>query len=157
VEHNRLYWKIIWAAFVIPIVIQADKIIYRAHVHPLRSIPGPWISSVASLWIRWIRWHGRYSFEADKLLTRYGPNVRISPNAVILNDSEVVEKLFVRMDLDTSPRSVCALPIGGHDWTATYPQHPLARQRRHPVMIATTTKNLKRWHQVFVDNVEAMV
>ena len=131
--------------------------VYRAHFHPLSSIPGPWISSATSAWIRWQRWHGRLSFEADKLMAKYGPIVRISPNLVILNDPESVEKVFIRKDLDTSPKSIRALRVGGHDWTVTYPQHPVARQRRHPVMIATTTKNLKHRHDIFVANIETMV
>jgi hypothetical protein len=76
-------------------------------------------------------------------MTKYGPIVRIAPNLVILNDAEAVEKIFVRKDLDTSPTAIRALRVGGHDWTVTYPQHLIARQRRHPVMIATTTKNSK--------------
>lgn len=138
-------------------IAQAVRMVYRAHFHPLSSIPGPWISSATSAWIRWQRWHGRLSFEADKLMAKYGPIVRISPNLVILNDPESVEKVFIRKDLDTSPKSIRALRVGGHDWTVTYPQHPVARQRRHPVMIATTTKNLKHRHDIFVANIETMV
>lgn len=156
-DHHVFHWNIIWAISGLVIVLQAVKMVYRAHFHPLRSIPGPWISSATSLWIRWQRWHGRLSFEADKLMTQYGPIVRISPDLVILNDAEAVEQIFIRKDLDTSPTSIRALRVGGHDWTVTYPQHPIARSRRHPVMIATTTKNLKLRHQVFVDNIEAMV
>ena len=150
-------WQMLWTAFMLLVIFQAVKMIYRIHFHPLRSIPGPWVSSATSLWIRWHRWHGRLSFEADKLMTKYGSIVRISPDLVILNDPESVEKVFIRKDLDTSPKSIRALRVGGHDWTVTYPQHPIARSRRHPVMIATTTKNLKLRHQVFVNNIEAMV
>lgn len=150
-------WELLWLIFSFLVALQSVKMVYRAHVHPLRYIPGPWISSATSAWIRWQRWHGRLSFEADKLLTIYGPVVRISPNLVILNDSAAVEKIFIRKDLDTSPTSIRALRVGGHDWTVTYPQHPIARLRRHPVMIATTTKDLKLRHQVFVTNIEAMV
>lgn len=139
------------------LAIQAGKMLYRAHMHPLRSIPGPWLPSATSLWIRWQRWHGQLSFSADALMARYGPIVRLSPSLVILNDPETVEKIFIRKDLDTSPTSIRALRVGGHDWTVTYPQHPVARLRRHPVMIATTTKNLKLRHGVFVENIEAMV
>lgn len=156
-DRDGLYWNIISAGIVLFVLTSAVKMIYRVHMHPLRSVPGPWISSATSLWIRWQRWHGRLSFEADKLMAKYGPIVRISPNLVILNDPESVEKVFIRKDLDTSPTSIRALRVGGHDWTVTYPQHPVARSRRHPVMIATTTKNLKLRHQVFVDYIEAMV
>ncbi|KAL1597348.1 hypothetical protein SLS60_008932 [Paraconiothyrium brasiliense] len=150
-------WNILWAAVVLLVLYQTAKMLYRAHFHPLRSIPGPWISSTTSLWIRWQRWHGRLSFEADKLMAKYGPIVRIDPNLVILNDPSEVEKIFIRKDLDTSPESIRALRVGGHDWTVTYPQHSIARSRRHPVMIATTTKNLKLRHDIFVENIEAMV
>ncbi|KAI8936855.1 hypothetical protein NX059_006092 [Plenodomus lindquistii] len=150
-------WEFFVALAVIAIITQFTKMIYNVHIHPLRAIPGPWMSSASSLWIRWQRWHGRLSFEADELMTKYGSIVRISPNMVILNDPDAVEKIFVRKDLDTSPTSIRALRVGGHDWTVTYPQHPVARLRRHPVMIATTTKNLKLRHNIFVTNIEAMV
>ncbi|KAF1360989.1 cytochrome P450 monooxygenase-like protein [Lizonia empirigonia] len=143
-HRDGLYWNII-SGIVLVVLTSAVKMIYRVHIHPLRSVPGPWISSATSLWIRWQTWHGRLFFEADKLMAKYGPIVRISPNLVILNDPEAVEKVFVRKDLDTSPTSIHAF----HDCTVTYPQHP--------VMIATTTKNLKLHHQVFVDYIEAMV
>ncbi|KAL6703107.1 hypothetical protein ACN47E_010169 [Coniothyrium glycines] len=154
---HGLYWNSIGIYFVLVIIILTIRLAHRTYVHPLRAIPGPWINSATTLWIRWQRWHGRLSFEADKLITQYGPIVRIGPNLVILNDPETVEKVFVRKDLDTSPKSIRALRVGGHDWTVTYPQHSIARSRRHPVMIATTTKNLKLRHQVFVDNIVAMV
>lgn len=151
------HWYVLPVALAFLALLQIIKMVYNASLHPLRTIPGPWISSATSLWIRWQRWNGRLSFEADKLMTKYGPIVRISPGMVILNDPESVEKVFVRKDLDTSPTSIRALRVGGHDWTVTYPQHPIARSRRHPVMIATTTKNLKVRYDVFVTNIEAMV
>ncbi|KAF2226265.1 cytochrome P450 monooxygenase-like protein [Elsinoe ampelina] len=150
-------WELLWAVLASSVLFRAGTMIYRANLGPLRSIPGPWHSSATSLWIRWQRWHGRLSFEADALMAKYGPIVRIAPNLVILNDPEAVEKVFIRKDLDTSPTSIRALRVGGHDWTVTYPQHPIARQRRHPVMIATTTKNLKLRHDVFVKHIEEMV
>ncbi|CAE7203077.1 hypothetical protein P3342_011015 [Pyrenophora teres f. teres] len=73
-----------------------------------------------------------------------------------MNDSEAVDKVFGREDLDTSPTSIRALRVGGHDWTFTYPQHPIVPQRCHPVMIATRTRNLGYRHDIFVTNTEAM-
>jgi len=90
-------------------------------------------------------------------MTNYGPIVRISPNLVIPNDAEAVGRIFVRKDLDRSPKPIRALRVGGHNWTLTYPQHPIARQRHHPVMISTTTKNLTLRHQTFVAHIENMV
>jgi cytochrome P450 len=154
--HTALRWDVLVAALGF-FVVQIMKMAYNSKIHGLKVIPGPWISSSSSLWIRWQRWNGRLSFKADELLAKYGPIVRIGPNLVLLNDHKAVEQVFVRKDMDTSPKSIRALRVGGHDWTVTYPQHPIARQRRHPVMIATTTKNLKSWHQTFVTNIDAMV
>ncbi|KAK6073821.1 cytochrome p450 monooxygenase [Seiridium cupressi] len=138
-------------------VLQIGSMVYNTKIHSLNKIPGHWTISSSSFWIRWQRWNGRLSFKADELLTKYGPIVRISPNMVLLNDYESVERTFVRKDLDTAPTSIRALRVGGHDWTVTYPQHPIARQRRHPVMIATTTKCMKFWHQTFVKNIHHMI
>jgi cytochrome P450 len=150
-------WKVLLAILAPLIMLQVLSMIYWSKIHPLSKIPGHWAISSSSLWIRWQRWNGRLSFKADALLTKYGPIVRISPSMVLVNDHEAVEKIFVRKDLDTAPTSIRALRVGGHDWTVTYPQHPIARQRRHPVMIATTTKNMKIWHQTFVTNNDDMI
>jgi hypothetical protein len=150
-------WSGLFAVVTLLFAFQGLRMFYRTHLHGLRRIPGPRITASTSLWIRWQRWNGRLSFEADNLLTTYGPIVRISPNLVLVNDFESVERAFIRKDLDTAPKSIRALRVGGHDWTVTYPQHPIARLRRHPVMIATTTKCMKFWHETFVNNIRDMV
>ncbi|CAK1360535.1 unnamed protein product [Cercospora beticola] len=121
------------------------------------AVPGPWIASNTSLWIRWQRWNGCLSLEADKLLAKYGPIVKIAPDIVLVNDLEVAEKMFSRKDLDTSPPAIRALRVGGHEWTVTHPQFEIARQRRHPTMIASTTNNLKLRHQLFSDNIDSLI
>ncbi|TVY33322.1 Cytochrome P450 monooxygenase [Lachnellula subtilissima] len=138
-------------------LFQAFQMLYWSNLHVLSKIPGPRFPAASSLWIRWQRWHGRLSFKADGLLTTYGPIVRIAPNVVLLNDVQSVQSLFVRQDLDTAPKAIRALRIGGHDWTVTYPQNPVARSRRRPVMMATTTKALRYWQPIFEKNITQMV
>ncbi|KAG4262713.1 hypothetical protein FPRO03_10076 [Fusarium proliferatum] len=133
------------------------QVIYRARFHPLSKIPGPRFPTISSIWIRWQRWHGRLSFKADHLLSNNGPIVRIAPNMVLINDVESVQALFSRLDLDTAPKSIRALRIGGHDWIVTYPGNPVARPRRRPVMIATTTKAMRYWQPMFEKNITQMV
>ncbi|KAK7515205.1 cytochrome P450 monooxygenase-like protein [Phyllosticta citriasiana] len=131
--------------------------VYSTKIHVLRKVPGPWFPAASSIWIRWQRWHGRLSFRADDLLREYGPVVRISPNMVLVNGSPSLQAIFTRQDLDTAPRAIRALRIGGHDWTVTYSQNGIARERRRPVMNATTTKALKYWRPIFEDNINKMV
>ncbi|KAF4464692.1 cytochrome p450 monooxygenase [Fusarium albosuccineum] len=139
------------------VLFQICQALYSAWLRPLAKIPGPRLPTATSLWIRWQRWHGRLSFEADKLLTKYGPIVRIAPNIVLVNDVESVQTLFARQDLDTAPKAIRALRIGGHDWTVTYPENTIARPRRRPVMVATTNKALRYWQPMFEKNVVQMV
>ncbi|KAH6693708.1 benzoate 4-monooxygenase cytochrome P450 [Plectosphaerella plurivora] len=139
-------------AIIASVLLAVAQAVYYTRLSPLRNIPGPWFPASSSLWIRWQRWHGKLSFTADELLTRYGPIVRISPNMVLLNDIPSLQSVFSRLDLDTAPRAVRALRIGGHEWTVTYPQNSVARERRRPVMVATTSKAMRYWHPIFEDN-----
>ncbi|KZZ88519.1 cytochrome P450 monooxygenase [Moelleriella libera RCEF 2490] len=143
------------AGLVVGIV--ACQQLYAILFHPLRKIPGPWLPAVTSLWIRWQRWHGRLSFTADELLSKYGPVVRISPNMVLINDSSSLNPVFARQDLDTAPESIRALRVGGHDWTVTIARNQIARQRRQPVMQATTNKALKYWDPIFKEYLETFI
>lgn len=138
-------------------LFQACQMVYWSKLHVLSKIPGPRFPAASSLWIRWQRWHGRLSFEADGLLSKYGPVVRIAPNMVLVNDVQTVQTLFTRQDLDTAPTAIRALRIGGHDWTVTYPQNPVARSRRRPVMMATTTKAMRYWQPTFEKNIAQMI
>ncbi|KAF4336587.1 cytochrome p450 monooxygenase [Fusarium beomiforme] len=147
----------ILVTLVVILLVQVSRAVHYAKFHALSKIPGPWIPAASSLWIRWQRWHGRLSFEADSLLSKHGPIVRIAPNIVLVNDVESVQKLFVRQDLDTAPKAIRALRIGGHDWTVTYPENLVARPRRRPVMSATTTKALRYWQPMFEKNIARMV
>ncbi|EEB98653.1 hypothetical protein MPER_01802, partial [Moniliophthora perniciosa FA553] len=60
-------------------------------------------------------------------------------------------------DLDTAPRAVRALRIGGHEWTVTYPQNAVARERRRPVMVATTNAAMRYWQPIFEANIAKMI
>lgn len=148
---------ILLACFASFIVIEAGRMVYSTKFHALKKVPGPWVPAASSLWYRWQIWHGRLSFTADDLLRKYGPIVRIGPNMVLVNDFPSLQAVFTRQDLNTAPRDIRALRIGGHEWTITLLQNDIARERRRPLMIATATKALKYWHPILEDNVNNMV
>ncbi|KAF4470811.1 cytochrome P450 monooxygenase [Fusarium albosuccineum] len=135
----------------------AALIIYSTKFSTLSKDPGPWFPASTSLWIRWHRWQGNLAFTADRLLSRYGPVVRISPSMVVVNDSPALQAVFTRHDLDTAPRDIRALRVGGHLWTIAIPELSIARERRRAIMGATITRALKYWHPVFEDNVNKMI
>ncbi|CAE7135275.1 unnamed protein product [Rhizoctonia solani] len=146
-SYLTIVWSILW------VLIR----FYNLYFHPLKRIPGPILPAATSLWIRWQRWQGKLSFTADDLLAVYGPIIRISPNLVLVNDPAAVSAAFAKQNLDTAPKAIRALRIGGHDWTVTYPQIDIARPRRRPVMMATTTRHLKYWLPLFETYVGDMI
>ncbi|KXS19848.1 cytochrome P450 [Gonapodya prolifera JEL478] len=117
-------------------------------VQGVSELVGACRNSATPLWIAWQRWNGKLSLTADALLTQYGPVVCISPSMVLVNDGPTVASIFAQRHLD-APKAVRAL--------LTYLQNRISCERRDPVMIATTTKNLKYWRPTFEKNINAMV
>jgi cytochrome P450 len=143
--------------FIAFVLVEVGRLVYFSKLHALKTVPGPWFPAASSLWIRWQRWCGTTSFTANDLISRYGPIVRIGPKMVLVNDLQTLQSVFARQDLDTAPQAVRALRIGGHEWVLTHPQNYVARGRRRPIMVATTSKSLKYWHPFFEDNIATMV
>ncbi len=49
---------------------------------PLRHIPGPWLAKLSNWWLVVLQFAGRRTFYVHALHQRYGPVVRIGPNAL---------------------------------------------------------------------------
>ncbi|KAI0353726.1 cytochrome P450 [Trametes cingulata] len=67
-------------------VLSAITITYRVSPwHPLASYPGPLLARLSSLWLTAVSFTGRRHLILDRLHAKYGPFVRIGPNAVSMN------------------------------------------------------------------------
>ncbi|KAI0636241.1 cytochrome P450 [Trametes polyzona] len=65
------------------LALSATTIAYRISPwHPLASYPGPFLARFSSLWLTYVSSTGRRHFIIDDLHNKYGPFVRIGPDAV---------------------------------------------------------------------------
>ncbi|KAK3291706.1 benzoate 4-monooxygenase cytochrome p450 [Chaetomium fimeti] len=72
------------------------KLIYNLYFHPLRHIPGPWLSAgtyLPELYYDWAR-SGRYTRQIQKMHEKYGPLVRINPDEVHCNDRHFIDEIY---------------------------------------------------------------
>ena len=69
--------------------------LYRRYLHPLHTVPGPFLASITSLWwlSGFLRGNGQY-WKPILLHAQYGPIVRIRPNTVIINDPKHFPEFF---------------------------------------------------------------
>ncbi|GAB1311033.1 Trichodiene oxygenase [Madurella fahalii] len=78
------------------IVYQLARVIYNLYFHPLRHIPGPWLSAATylpELYYDLVR-SGRYTREIQKMHEKYGPLVRINPHEVHCNDRHFIDEIY---------------------------------------------------------------
>lgn len=72
------------------------KVIYNVYFHPLRHIPGPWLSTATylpELYHDVLR-SGRYTRQIQKMHIKYGPLVRINPDEVHCNDHLFIDEIY---------------------------------------------------------------
>ncbi|KAH8692970.1 cytochrome P450 [Talaromyces proteolyticus] len=69
-------------------------ILYRAHFHPLKHIPGPYGARFSGLWFS-VRLHGIPAYKVlHGLHARYGPIVRVGPSNVSIIHPQAVTQIY---------------------------------------------------------------
>lgn len=70
------------------------QIIYHIFFHPLRKVPGPFLSRFSEIWrnIRYFR--GSWHDDIVQLHQKYGNVVRIAPNEVCFVDAPALKALY---------------------------------------------------------------
>ncbi|GAB7358269.1 hypothetical protein MBLNU230_g0419t1 [Neophaeotheca triangularis] len=72
----------------------ASLLSYRAFLHPLRDVPGPFICRLTSLWIWYRSFIGDECSLIVKLHDQYGPFVRIGPDEVVISDGAALQPVY---------------------------------------------------------------
>lgn len=71
-------------------------VVYRAFLHPLRKIPGPFIAKLTSLWLWYHAYYGTESTAIQEAHEKYGPIIRIGPNEVNIDDGAAIQPIYVK-------------------------------------------------------------
>lgn len=69
-------------------------ILYRLHLHPLASHPGPVLAKVTDLHQLWHSYRGDRHLELWRLHQRYGPVVRFGPNSLSFNSAAALKEVY---------------------------------------------------------------
>lgn len=72
----------------------AAILFYRAVLHPLKSIPGPFLARFTGLWRSYHYFRGTWHDDVLAIHERYGRVVRIAPDEVSVVDSETLKNLY---------------------------------------------------------------
>jgi hypothetical protein len=69
-------------------------IVYRAFLHPLAKVPGPFLASITRAWQTRKYVSGQWHDVALNLHAKYGAVVRIAPDEVSFVDPDTLKKLY---------------------------------------------------------------
>lgn len=69
-------------------------VLYRAYLHPLSAVPGPFICRITSLWTYYHSYIGDECTLIDQVHARYGPVVRVAPNEVCIADGAALAPIY---------------------------------------------------------------
>jgi hypothetical protein len=69
-------------------------VVYRIYFHRLHGIPGPAVASCSNLWRLYQAWKRRPELVHLALHEKYGPLVRIGPNAISVSDPKAISIIY---------------------------------------------------------------
>lgn len=69
-------------------------VIYQRFFSPLAPIPGPFLASITNLWLGYAYWRQDWHKYAIRLHEKYGPIVRVGPDAVDVGDIGAIKVIY---------------------------------------------------------------
>lgn len=86
--------RLILLALLCTVTFLTAALIYRLFFAPLSTIPGPKFTAVTHLWLMYHEFKGDRTVQIDKLHSRHGPVVRVSPDEVSFNNHEGLREIY---------------------------------------------------------------
>ena len=81
-------------SIAIVIVYFLGATLYNIFLHPLRTVPGPFLAKVSKVWSRYGNLKGRKSHRIHEAHRRYGTVVRVAPNELSFADPAAVRDIY---------------------------------------------------------------
>ncbi|KAI0399779.1 cytochrome P450 [Xylaria palmicola] len=119
-----------WAIYV------AGLVIYRLYFHPLAGFPGPKLAAATGWYEFYYQcWcEGRYIFETENMVKKYGPIIRVNPEELFIHDPEFYNEVYVTESTRrTNHYDNFAQGIGFDGCHLLTVDHDLHRARRKPI------------------------
>lgn len=116
--------------------------VYTTTLHPLASIPGPWLAKVSRLWIVVNTLRGDMDQTQRYLHSRYGRLVRIAPNEIACAEPDAIKNIYRLRD---PLKKTDFYPVWGNKTFSKYPDN-----------FSVTDERLHSDRRRIVNNVYAM-
>ncbi|KAK4238426.1 cytochrome P450 [Achaetomium macrosporum] len=81
------------AALALALLI-ACRLVYNLFLHPLRSYPSPWYTSISIAWYLYHKANGDYHLVVHQLHLQYGTVVRIAPDELSFIDPQAFKDIY---------------------------------------------------------------
>ena len=116
-------------------------LLYRAFLGPLRSVPGPLICRLTSLWTYWHSYIGDECTQINALHARYGSVVRIAPNELSLSDGAALAPIYAEKGGFLKAPCYANFDIEGHEtiFSTRDPAHRAVRSKAVVAMFSTSS------------------
>lgn len=128
---------------------------YRAYLHPLAKMPGPFFARFTGMWRNYHYWAGSWHDVILELHRKYGRVVRIAPNELSVVDENAMKQLFGHgtKARKTSWYSVWDVPNSGPGIFATtdVKEHSFLRKRVSGAYSMTAILRYERFIQGCLD------
>ena len=100
--------------FSVTTLLLTFRILYRVYLHPLSSVPGPFICKCTSLWLGWSNYRGDHHLTLHELHRRYGTVVRVAPEEVSIADGSAQAAIYSERQGFTKAERYRSFDIDGH-------------------------------------------
>lgn len=107
--------------FILYVLIAALalQVVYYRYLHPLATIPGPFIASISGLYLSSHSLAFQQCKTLHSLIQKYGPVVRIAPNIVVFNTVDAAREIYRDRKLDKGPKYLSVRVNGDGDHAMT--------------------------------------
>ncbi|KZM22982.1 uncharacterized protein EKO05_0011200 [Ascochyta rabiei] len=147
-----------WMATATSIVLLIlARTVHRIYFHPLSHIPGPFFSSVSSLWLHYHAYIGDEASSIHRLHLQYGPYVRVAPNEVDISDADAVQPIYVAKGGFSKAPCYANFDIDGHKTIFSTTSHDYRAPRAKAVVQLFSTKCLRENRDAISGCVDRMV
>lgn len=133
------------------------RAIYQIWFHPLSHIPGPLLPKITSLWVYWHSYVGDEATVIHAAHERYGPLVRVEPNAVDISDGDAIAPIYISKGGFLKAPCYVNFDIDGHRtlFSALDTEHRLPRAKA--VLPMFSARSLKESESALYQCVDRMV
>lgn len=131
--------------------------VYRAFLHPLSRIPGPFLPKITSLWLYYHAYIGDEATVIHEVHARYGSVVRVSPNEIDIGDADAIAPIYIAKGGFAKAPCYANFDIDGHKTIFSTTDIEYRTSRAKAVVPLFSTRSIREKMPALYECVDRMV